>query len=59
MLLRFQSSPPYSHSQFPLYIVVLLLVMLWLIQETIHDAIEDSISWPVRKVVPIIPGDYR
>ncbi|RZC86519.1 hypothetical protein C5167_028047, partial [Papaver somniferum] len=26
--------------------------------ETIRDAIEDSLTWPVRKVVPIIPGDY-
>ncbi|XP_034223928.1 synaptotagmin-5-like isoform X2 [Prunus dulcis] len=24
----------------------------------IRDAIEDSITWPVRKVVPILPGDY-
>lgn len=28
------------------------------IEETIRDAIEDSITWPVRKVIPIIPGDY-
>lgn len=28
-------------------------------QETIRDAVEDSITWPVRKVIPIIPGDYR
>lgn len=28
-------------------------------QDTIHDAIEDSITWPVRKIIPIIPGDYR
>lgn len=28
------------------------------IEETIHDAIEDSIMWPVRKIIPIIPGDY-
>ncbi|XP_026447963.1 synaptotagmin-5-like isoform X2 [Papaver somniferum] len=28
------------------------------IEETIRDAIEDSLTWPVRKVVPIIPGDY-
>ncbi|XP_034682882.1 synaptotagmin-5-like isoform X2 [Vitis riparia] len=27
-------------------------------KETILDAIEDSITWPVRKIVPIIPGDY-
>jgi hypothetical protein len=29
------------------------------IQETIQNAVEDSITWPVRKVVPILPGDYR
>ncbi|KAF8400598.1 hypothetical protein HHK36_013897 [Tetracentron sinense] len=28
------------------------------IQGTIRDAIEDSLTWPVRKVVPILPGDY-
>nr|CAD1840141.1 unnamed protein product [Ananas comosus var. bracteatus] len=28
------------------------------IEGTIRDAIEDSITWPVRKVIPIIPGDY-
>ncbi|GAV60535.1 C2 domain-containing protein, partial [Cephalotus follicularis] len=28
------------------------------IEETIRDAIEDSITWPVRKIVPILPGDY-
>ncbi|GER42606.1 calcium-dependent lipid-binding family protein [Striga asiatica] len=28
------------------------------IQETIRDAIEDSITWPVRKIIPILPGDY-
>ncbi|KAK0570768.1 hypothetical protein LWI29_006232 [Acer saccharum] len=28
------------------------------LQETIHDAVEDSITWPVRKVIPILPGDY-
>ncbi|XP_039132005.1 synaptotagmin-5-like [Dioscorea cayenensis subsp. rotundata] len=28
------------------------------IEETLHDAIEDSLVWPVRKIVPIIPGDY-
>ncbi|MBA0583680.1 hypothetical protein Gorai_014528, partial [Gossypium raimondii] len=27
-------------------------------QSTIRDAIEDSIMWPVRKIVPILPGDY-
>ncbi|KAF9617090.1 hypothetical protein IFM89_033195 [Coptis chinensis] len=28
------------------------------IEGTIRDAIEDSLTWPVRKVVPILPGDY-
>ncbi|XAR70997.1 hypothetical protein NMG60_11028066 [Bertholletia excelsa] len=28
------------------------------IEETIQDAIEDSITWPVRQIIPIIPGDY-
>ncbi|KAE8687104.1 Synaptotagmin-4 [Hibiscus syriacus] len=28
------------------------------IESTIHDAIEDSIMWPVRKIIPILPGDY-
>ncbi|XP_062097325.1 synaptotagmin-5-like [Humulus lupulus] len=28
------------------------------IEETIRDAIEDSVAWPVRKIVPIVPGDY-
>lgn len=28
------------------------------IKGTINDALEDSLTWPVRKVVPIIPGDY-
>ncbi|TKW06921.1 hypothetical protein SEVIR_7G272700v4 [Setaria viridis] len=28
------------------------------LEETIKNAIEDSITWPVRKVIPIIPGDY-
>ncbi|KAK7351373.1 hypothetical protein VNO77_10774 [Canavalia gladiata] len=28
------------------------------IEETIRDAIEDSITWPVRKIIPILPGDY-
>ncbi|KAJ8751832.1 hypothetical protein K2173_026026 [Erythroxylum novogranatense] len=28
------------------------------IEETIKNAIEDSITWPVRKIVPILPGDY-
>ncbi|XP_010555014.1 PREDICTED: synaptotagmin-4 [Tarenaya hassleriana] len=28
------------------------------IEETIRDAIEDSITWPVRKIVPILAGDY-
>ncbi|KAK8597885.1 hypothetical protein V6N13_095280 [Hibiscus sabdariffa] len=28
------------------------------IETTIRDAIEDSITWPVRKIIPILPGDY-
>lgn len=28
------------------------------LEDTIKNAIEDSITWPVRKVIPIIPGDY-
>ncbi|KAK3211879.1 hypothetical protein Dsin_016585 [Dipteronia sinensis] len=28
------------------------------IEEMIHNAIEDSITWPVRNIVPILPGDY-
>ncbi|XP_048495180.1 synaptotagmin-5 isoform X2 [Beta vulgaris subsp. vulgaris] len=28
------------------------------IDEMIRDAIEDSITWPVRTIIPIIPGDY-
>lgn len=28
------------------------------IEGTIRDAIEDSITWPIRKIVPILPGDY-
>ncbi|OVA05870.1 C2 calcium-dependent membrane targeting [Macleaya cordata] len=28
------------------------------IEDTIRDAIEDSITWPVRKIIPILPGDY-
>ncbi|XP_031484036.1 synaptotagmin-5 [Nymphaea colorata] len=28
------------------------------IEGMIRDAIEDSITWPVRKVIPILPGDY-
>ncbi|KAI3687122.1 hypothetical protein L1987_80813 [Smallanthus sonchifolius] len=28
------------------------------IEETIKDAIEDSITWPVRIVIPILAGDY-
>ncbi|KAF7806445.1 synaptotagmin-5-like [Senna tora] len=28
------------------------------IEGSIRDAVEDSITWPVRKVVPILPGDY-
>ncbi|KAE9452213.1 hypothetical protein C3L33_15911, partial [Rhododendron williamsianum] len=28
------------------------------IEETIRDAIEDSITWPVRQIIRILPGDY-
>ncbi|XP_030548762.1 synaptotagmin-5 isoform X2 [Rhodamnia argentea] len=28
------------------------------IEDTIRDAVEDSITWPIRKVIPILPGDY-
>ncbi|CAH1454391.1 unnamed protein product [Lactuca virosa] len=28
------------------------------IEETIKDAIEDSVTWPVRIVIPILAGDY-
>lgn len=28
------------------------------IEGTIRDAIEDAITWPTRKVIPILPGDY-
>ncbi|XP_048335715.1 synaptotagmin-5 [Ziziphus jujuba] len=28
------------------------------IDGVIRDAVEDSVTWPVRKVVPILPGDY-
>lgn len=28
------------------------------IEATIRDAVEDSITWPVRKIIPILPGDY-
>ncbi|GMY35793.1 synaptotagmin-5-like isoform X2 [Fagus crenata] len=28
------------------------------IEGTIRNAIEDSIMWPARKVIPILPGDY-
>ncbi|KAK9269259.1 hypothetical protein L1049_001029 [Liquidambar formosana] len=28
------------------------------IEGMIRDAIEDSITWPVRKIIPILPGDY-
>ncbi|GKV02554.1 hypothetical protein SLEP1_g14984 [Rubroshorea leprosula] len=28
------------------------------IEDTIRNAIEDSITWPVRKIIPILPGDY-
>ncbi|XVE53594.1 hypothetical protein DITRI_Ditri03aG0014800 [Diplodiscus trichospermus] len=28
------------------------------IEDSIRNAIEDSITWPVRKIIPILPGDY-
>nr|KAJ0196928.1 hypothetical protein LSAT_V11C700360470 [Lactuca sativa] len=28
------------------------------LESTIRDAVEDSITWPVRKVIPILAGDY-
>ncbi|MBA0693713.1 hypothetical protein Goari_004066 [Gossypium aridum] len=28
------------------------------LESTIRDAIEDNIMWPVRKIIPILPGDY-
>lgn len=28
------------------------------IEDTIRDAVEDSLLWPVRKVIPIVPGNY-
>ncbi|XP_047342520.1 synaptotagmin-4-like [Impatiens glandulifera] len=28
------------------------------IEETIRDAVEDSITWPVRNIIAILPGDY-
>ncbi|KAL6523896.1 Synaptotagmin-5 [Orobanche minor] len=28
------------------------------LEDTIRDAVEDSITWPIRKIVPIVPGDY-
>ncbi|KAK4757764.1 hypothetical protein SAY87_019065 [Trapa incisa] len=28
------------------------------IEETIRDTIEDTLMWPVRKIVSILPGDY-
>ncbi|PRQ26708.1 putative C2 domain, synaptotagmin-like mitochondrial-lipid-binding domain-containing protein [Rosa chinensis] len=28
------------------------------LEETIRDAIEDCITWPVRNIIPIVPGDY-
>ncbi|KAH6790791.1 Calcium-dependent lipid-binding family protein [Perilla frutescens var. frutescens] len=28
------------------------------LEETIRDAVEDSITWPVRKIIPILAGDY-
>ncbi|XP_047338397.1 synaptotagmin-4-like isoform X2 [Impatiens glandulifera] len=28
------------------------------IEETLRDAVEDSITWPVRNIISILPGDY-
>ncbi|XP_059658172.1 synaptotagmin-4-like isoform X1 [Cornus florida] len=28
------------------------------IEETIRQAVEDPITWPLRQIIPIIPGDY-
>ncbi|XP_042426641.1 synaptotagmin-5-like isoform X2 [Zingiber officinale] len=28
------------------------------IEGMIRDAVEDSITWPVRNIIPILPGDY-
>ncbi|KAF5943321.1 hypothetical protein HYC85_017398, partial [Camellia sinensis] len=28
------------------------------IEDMIQNAIEDSITWPIRKIIPILPGDY-
>lgn len=28
-------------------------------QGTIRDTIEDTLTWPNRIIVPIVPGDYR
>ncbi|ONK68533.1 uncharacterized protein A4U43_C05F12930 [Asparagus officinalis] len=28
------------------------------LQDTIHNAIEDFITWPIQKIVPILLGDY-
>lgn len=28
------------------------------LEETLRNAVEDSITWPVRKIIPILPGDY-
>ena len=53
------------HSPFDLFIEFLEYLFqmddwgIFHIQSTIRDAVEDSITWPVRKVIPIIPGDYR
>lgn len=39
------------HERYPNFNVVL--------QTTINSALEDSLIWPVRIIIPIIPGDYR
>ncbi|CAL5421139.1 unnamed protein product [Camellia sinensis] len=29
------------------------------IEDMIQNAIEDSTTWPIQKIIPILPGDYR
>ncbi|GMQ00400.1 hypothetical protein CsSME_00047499 [Camellia sinensis var. sinensis] len=29
------------------------------IEDMIQNAIEDSITWPIRKIIPILPRDYK
>ncbi|KAL5985684.1 hypothetical protein ACLOJK_027670 [Asimina triloba] len=39
-------------------IILINIIRSFSTYETIRDAIEDSLTWPVRKIVPILPGDY-